>query len=280
MPTSTAQRNLVRRLIRRRERECTPGRKPEDPRGRLLDRFYVDAREAMALAQEEARGFNHSSIGTEHLLLGLLRAEHGPAARLLTGIGADLGHIRASIEALVGKGEHTQVPPLPVTPRLKQVLELARQEAHRVHSTHVRSEHVLLGLTREGGGLAARLLAELGVAYEHLRRRVDRAALACSFCGRSGLDAIHLVTGPNVCICERCIDEASRLAAQDAGEPAHASLNVVDQHRSASCSFCGKQRAVVDRLIAGPTARICSACLALCREIEDEERATLHLDQP
>jgi ATP-dependent protease Clp ATPase subunit len=88
------------------------------------------------------------------------------------------------------------------------------------------------------------------------------------------------MAGPNVYICERCIDDAGRLAAHDAGEPTHASLKVVDQHRSASCSLCQKQRADVDRLMAGPGARICTTCLALCREIEEEERTTLGLDRP
>jgi hypothetical protein len=280
MPPSTPPRHLVRRLIRRREKECAPGGKPEDPGGLLLDRFSGDAREAMARAQEEATTLNHSAIGTEHLLLGLLRTEPGVAARLLTAVGADLEHVRMSIETLVGREQDSRPPPLPVTPRLKKVLELARQEAKRLHSTHIRSEHLLLGLAREGGGLAARLLAELGVGHEHLRRRVDRAAVACTFCGRSGLDAVHLVAGPNVYICERCVDQAGRLATSDAPVSTQASLSVADQDQTVTCSFCGKGQAEGTRLIAGPDARICTACLALCREIEEEERATLNLDRP
>lgn len=173
MARPASRRNLVQRLTRRSGKERTPGRKPGEPGGLLLDRFYVDSREAMARAQDEAAALHHNYIGTEHLLLGLLRGEHGLAARLLTAVGADLARVRRSIEALVGRGEETQPAPLPVTPRVKRVLELARQEAKRLHSTHIRSEHVLLGLAREGGGLAARLLAELGVNYEQLRRRVD-----------------------------------------------------------------------------------------------------------
>ena len=184
MPASTPQRSLVRRLMRRSTKECPPGGKPGKPGGLLLDRFSVDAREAMVRAQEEAGALNHSYIGTEHLLLGVFRAEDGLGARLLASVGADLEHVRHSIEVLVGTGESAHAPPLPVTPRLKKVLELARQEAKRLHSTHVRSEHLLLGLAREGGGLAARMLAEFGVGYEHVRRRLERAALACSFCGR------------------------------------------------------------------------------------------------
>jgi hypothetical protein len=201
------------------------------------------------------------------------------AARLLTAVGADLEQIRGSIEVLVGRGQDTRPPPLPVTPRLKKVLALARQEAKRLQSTHIRSEHLLLGLASEDGGLAARALAELGIGYEHLRRRVDRAALACSFCGRSGLDAMHLIAGPNVYICERCVDQAGRLAAGDALGLTQTSLSVMDQDQTVTCSFCGKRQANVDRLIAGPGARICTNCLTLCREIVAEERTTLNLDR-
>jgi hypothetical protein len=279
MPASTPQRGLVRRLLRR-EKERTPGGKPEDRGVLLLDRFSVDAREAMARAQEEANSLNHSYMGTEHLLLGLLRAEHGVAARLLTAVGADLEHVRRCVEALVGRGQDSRPPPLPVTPRLKKVLELARQEAKRQHTTHIHSEHLLLGLVHEEGGLAARMLGELGVGYEHLRRRIDRAALACSFCGRSGLDAIHLIAGPNVYICERCVDQAGRLATGDAPSSMHASLSVADQDQTVTCSFCGKRQADGTRMVAGPGARICTECLVLCREIEEEERAKVLLDRP
>lgn len=279
MTSPSSQKSLVRRLMRRSGKECPPGAKSGEPGELLLERFYVDAREAMARAQEEAGALHHSYIGTEHLLLGLLRAEHSLAARLLTSVGAKLEHVRHSIELLVGRGESAHVPPLPVTPRLKKVLELARQEAKRLQSPHIRSEHLLLGLAREEGGLGARMLTELGVGCEHLRRRVDRAALACSFCGRSGLDAVHLIAGPNVYICERCVDQASRLATGDAPGSTHTSLSVAGQDETLTCSFCGKKRAEVDRLIAGPGARICTACLTLCREIDAEERATLNLDR-
>jgi hypothetical protein len=279
MASATSQRGLVRRLIRRTGRERTPGGKPGDPGGLLLERFYVDAREAMAHAQEEASALLHSYIGTEHLLLGLLRAEHGLAARLLASVGADLEHLRGSVETLLGRGEEAKAPPLPVTPRVKKVLELARQEAKRLHSPHIRSEHILLGLAREGGGLAARMLADLGVGYEHLRRRLDRAALACSFCGRSGLEAVHLIAGPNVYVCEHCVDEASRLVSDDSPGWSGGSLSIADEDQTTTCSFCGKRRAGGTRMISGPGARICTDCLILCREIEAEERTTLNLDR-
>jgi hypothetical protein len=279
MASSTPARNLLQRLVRRSRKECEPGRKPLDPGGDPLDRFYVDARAAMARAHDEARAFNHNYIGTEHLLLGILRTEHGVAARLLTALGVDSEQTRRAVEALVGRGAATPPGHLPVTPRLKKVLELARQEAKRQRSTHVRSEHLLLGLAREGGGPAARFLAEHNVGYEQLRGRVDRAALACSFCGRSGLDVARLIAGPGVYICEHCTEDANRLADQgDIGTP-QAPLSVVAEDQVATCSFCGKHRPEVDRLIAGPGVLICTDCLAICREIQEEQGISFALDR-
>jgi hypothetical protein len=169
------------------------------------------------------------------------------------------------------------------------VLELSRLEAKESRSTHVRSEHLLLALAREGEGVGARLLAELGVVYEALRRRLHRAALACSFCARSGLDVDHLIAGPGVFICEHCTGDAARLGLeserQEAGEVAGGLRLVPDETSSASCSFCGKKRADVDRLVAPEAVRqpggdprfpvvlsICDQCLALCQEIQQEEQ--------
>lgn len=279
MARTASARNLLQRLIHGSGNTCEPGRKRRGPDGDPLDRFYVDARAALARAQYEARAFGHPYIGTEHLLLGLLRTEHGVAAHLLTVLGIEVEQTRRAVAGLVGRGEvateATPPGPQPLTPRLKKVLELARQEARRLHSTHIRSEHLLLGLAREGDGLAARLLVEHRVAYDGLRGRVDRAALACSFCGRSGLDVARLIAGPGVYICEHCIAEASHLAAQGADATPPGALRVLADDPTATCSFCGTHRSEVDPLIAGPGVLICVACLAICREIQaDEGRAT------
>src|SRR5207253_4905244 len=118
---------------------------------------------------------------------------------------------RTAVRDVGGATPTAAVPGLRPTPRLKKVLELARQEAKSRRATHVRTEHVLLGLSREGGGLGARILADRGVGYEQLRRRIDRADVACSFCGRSGLDAAHLVAGPGIFICDGCVEAAGLL---------------------------------------------------------------------
>jgi ATP-dependent Clp protease ATP-binding subunit ClpC len=290
MTTSTRKKTLLRRLVGRNRKGCEASREFAGGPGQLLDRFFVDARDAMLLAEEEARALHHDYLGTEHLLLGLMRAERGLAARLLVAVGADLQGTRDAIERLLGRAESGgSRSPLPTTPRLKKVVELSRLEAKESRSTHVRSEHLLLALAREGEGVGARLLAELGVVYEALRRRLHRAALACSFCARSGLDVDHLIAGPGVFICEHCTGDAARLGLeserQEAGEVAGGLRLVPDETSSASCSFCGKRRADVDRLVApeavlqpGGEPRfpvvlsICDQCLAICQEIQQEEQ--------
>jgi hypothetical protein len=266
---------LLRRLVRRTQKGGDPAVAPMRSGELVLDRFFVDARDALSLAGEEARALNHGYLGTEHLLLGLLRGEHGLAARLLEAVGADLDQARMAVRALVGVLPTAAGADLRPTPRLKKVLELARQEAKSLRVTHVRTEHLLLGLAREGGGLGARVLTDLGVGYEQLRRRIDRAAVACSFCGRSGLDAAHLVAGPGIYICERCVEAAGLIERPDSGREVTERLTLVHVDRvTAACSFCGKRREEVGRLVAaGPHACICGDCLALCREIVEEREA-------
>jgi len=242
--------------------------------GQLFDQMGPDAREAMARAQDEARALHHNYIGTEHILLGLLGTDLGLAARLLTRAGADSCGVRTAIEQIIGPGRAE--PPegaMRLTPRSKKVLQLARQEAKRDHSPHVRGEHVLLGLAREGRGVGATILSKVGTGYHDLRRRLDRAACACSFCQRSGLDVDHLAAGPGVFICDRCTTEAAELITRPQPGPLHAPMTVVPPDQQApTCSFCGKKPTDIDHLVAVPQASICSDCVALCREIQAEEQ--------
>ncbi len=266
MGTPTRRRGVLSRLVRGRQRSCEPSPKGSGPAGLEWDRFHVDAREAISLAEGEARALHHHYLGTEHVLLGLIRTEHGVASRVLAAIGAELEPIRTAVRDLVGEAPPTTVSDLRPTERTKKVLELAALEAKSRHSPHVRSEHLLLGLAREGAGLGARILADRGAGYEQLRGRVDRAGWECSFCGRNGLEVAYLVAGPGVFICGRCTDAAGQ------PEP-EAPLSLVAGRASASCSFCGKRQAEVERLVtAGPTATICEGCLALCGEIQEEQR--------
>jgi len=272
-PTATKKPSLLRRLAG--ERECTvaPG---ESPRMQMLNkakRLSGDAHEVLLLAEDEARSRNHNYLGTEHILLGLLATPHSIAARILTRAGADREEARAAVERIIGHGPR-QPPagPLALTPRAKKSLSHARKEAKFEHSTHTRGERLLFGILRERNGVAAQVLTDLGVDHGDVGKRIARAGRACSFCARSGAEAANLIAGPGVYICDRCTRDATRLTTEPGAEPAYATLAVAPAgQQDASCSFCGKPRNNVDHLVTGPGASICTECLALCREINDEE---------
>ena len=126
------------------------------------------------LAQEEARHFNHNYIGTEHLLLGLLREDEGVAARALASLNVTLDEVREQVESIVGYGEEGSGGQAPFTPRSKKVLELALREALQLGHNYIGTEHILLGLVRESEGVAARVLNNLDVDPDKVRREVVR----------------------------------------------------------------------------------------------------------
>ncbi|MFO7247651.1 MAG: ATP-dependent Clp protease ATP-binding subunit [Bacillota bacterium] len=137
----------------------------------MFGRFTERAQKVLALAQEEAIRLGHSSIGTEHILLGLVREGEGIAAKALLGLGLDLEKIRDEVESLIGKGAE-QPTTLNYTPRAKKVIELSMDEARKLGHTYVGTEHILLGLIREGEGIAARVLNNLGVSLNKARQQV------------------------------------------------------------------------------------------------------------
>jgi prophage maintenance system killer protein len=148
---------MLGRLTRRR-RTCADIPTAEGP----FERFTERARQTVNLAQEEARGLGHNYLGTEHLLLGLLAEGQGLAWRVLDELGISAVTVRGQVEAIVGRGPDTPVGPIPFTPRSKKVLELSQREAKRLSHNYVGTEHLLLGLVREGEGVAAQALARLG----------------------------------------------------------------------------------------------------------------------
>jgi len=134
-----------------------------------FDRFTERARKVLSLAQEEAQRFQHNYIGTEHLLLGLVREGEGVAARVLTSLGAELSQIRQAVEFIIGRGDRIVLGEIGLTPRAKKVIELAVDEARRLNHHYIGTEHLLLGLVREGEGIAAGVLESLGVNLERVR---------------------------------------------------------------------------------------------------------------
>jgi ATP-dependent Clp protease ATP-binding subunit ClpA len=140
--------------------------------GRRFERFTERAKRVLVLAQEEAQRFRHTYIGTEHLLLGLVRVEEGIAARVLRNLGIELGRVRGAVEFIVGRGDQLVIGDISLTPRATKVIELSVEEARRLNHTHVGTEHLLLGLVAEGEGVAARVLESLGATGEHVRAQV------------------------------------------------------------------------------------------------------------
>jgi ATP-dependent Clp protease ATP-binding subunit ClpA len=140
---------------------------------REQDRFTTRARQALILAQEEAERFNHNFIGTEHLLLGLLREGDGVAARVLNDLGVQLEAARGAVMFIVGRGEGPAAGEIGLTPRATRVVEFAVDEANRLHHSYIGTEHLLLGLMREGDGVGARVLTgELGIQESQVHERI------------------------------------------------------------------------------------------------------------
>ena len=138
----------------------------------MFERFTERARRVVVLAQEEARMLNHDYIGTEHILLGLIREREGVAARALESLGISLDAMRTAVEDIIGQGQQKQSGHILFTPRAKKVLELSLREALQLGHDYIGTEHILLGLIREGDGVAAQVLTNAGVDLNRARQRV------------------------------------------------------------------------------------------------------------
>ncbi len=145
-----------------------------------FDRFTKRARRVLTLAQEEAQRLNHNYIGTEHLLLGLVREENGVAVRVLRDLGVDPRQIRERVERTVGRGQRAAFGKLSLTPRTKRVIELAVDEARRLGHHYIGTEHLLLGLVRAGEGVAVDVLRGLGVGLDKVRSQTARVMMESS----------------------------------------------------------------------------------------------------
>ena len=154
----------------------------------MFERFTERARQVVVLAQDEARALKHNYIGTEHLLLGLLREEEGIAARVLGAFDLQLEDVRAGVTQTVGQGQEVATGQIPFTPRAKSVLELSLREALSLGHNHIGTEHILLGLVRDNESVSARILLDLGADANRLRDETIRML--------SGSGAPPVPTGP------------------------------------------------------------------------------------
>jgi ATP-dependent Clp protease ATP-binding subunit ClpC len=151
-----------------------------------FEKFSERARRVLSLAQEEAQRFNHNYIGTEHMLLGLVRETEGVAALVLSNLNVELVKVRSAVEFIIGRGERPTPGEIGLTPRAKKVIELAVDEARRLNQTYIGTEHLLVGLMREGEGVAAGVLESLGVSLEKVREETNNILASQSAGSGSG----------------------------------------------------------------------------------------------
>ncbi len=175
----------------------------------MFERFTDRARRTVVLAQEEARLMQHNYIGTEHLLLGLIHEGEGVAAKALESLGIGLDAVRQQVEEIIGRGQHAPSGHIPFTPRAKKVLELALREAIQLGHNYIGTEHILLGLIREGDGVAAQVLARLGADLNRTRQRIIEVLHGH---GHLGADVIRIGPGGET-LADRLASIAARLAA-------------------------------------------------------------------
>jgi ATP-dependent Clp protease ATP-binding subunit ClpA len=138
----------------------------------MFQRFTDRARRVVVLAQEEARRLDHNYIGTEHILLGLISEGEGVAAKALKSLGISLDAVRQQVEEIIGRGQQEPPGHIPFTPRAKKVLELSLRESKQLGNNYIGTEHILLGLIREGNGVAAQVLVKLGADLKLVRQQV------------------------------------------------------------------------------------------------------------
>jgi ATP-dependent Clp protease ATP-binding subunit ClpC len=138
----------------------------------VYERFTDRARRAVVQAQEEARMLSHNYIDTEHILLGLIHERDGVAAQALESLGISLDLVRQQIEEIIGRGQQAPPEHIPFTPRSKKVLELSLREALQLNHDYIGTEHILLGLIREGDGVGAQVLVKLGADLNRVRQQV------------------------------------------------------------------------------------------------------------
>src|SRR5450756_1150713 len=171
-----------------------------------FDKFTDHARAVLTLAQDEAQRFTHPYIGTEHLLLGMLRVDDCLATRVLRNLGAEPSRVRAAVEFMIGRGDLPIVGEVGLTPRAKRAIELAIDEARRMDHHYIGTEHLLLGLVREGEGIAAGVLESLGLNLDRVRHEVIRILAESSSSEPGGRNVAPMTVVP----APIPVDEANR----------------------------------------------------------------------
>jgi hypothetical protein len=216
---------------------------------RVFERFTDRARRVVVLAQEEARLLDHNYIGTEHILLGLLHEGEGVAATALARLDVTQEAARVEVEAIIGRGDRQPSGHIPFTPRAKKVLEFSLREALQLGHNYIGTEHILLGLLREGEGVAAQVLTKLGVSLERVR------ALVVQLLSSEGLGDVGVAQGGML------FRDVARTQRVIVGGPRE------------GCIFCGRDAYEVERIVANDVGvLLCKDCAWLA--VQTMERAT------
>src|SRR5437899_1639275 len=201
----------------------------------MFERFTDRARRVVVLAQEEARMLNHNYIGTEHILLGLIHEGEGVAAKALESLGISLEGVRQQVEEIIGQGQQAPSGHIPFTPRAKKVLELSLREALQLGHNYIGTEHILLGLIREGEGVDAQALDTLVAGSRYRGDFEERLRKVVKECRTRGdivlfIDEIHTLVGAGAA--EGAIDAASILKPMLArGELQTIGATTLDEYR-------------------------------------------------
>ena len=184
----------------------------------MFERFTDRARRVVVLAQEEARMLSHNYIGTEHILLGLIHEGEGVAAKALESLDISLEAVRAQVEEIIGQGQQAPSGHIPFTPRAKKVLELSLREALQLGHSYIGTEHILLGLIREGEGVAAQVLQKLGADLNRVRQQVIQ--LLSGFQGKESASSGAAASGStsDAPSSSLVLDQFGRNLTQDARE--------------------------------------------------------------
>jgi ATP-dependent Clp protease ATP-binding subunit ClpA len=197
----------------------------------MFERFTDRARRVIVLAQEEARMLNHDYIGTEHILLGLIHEAEGVAYATLESLGVSLQNARAEVEEVIGQGQRAASGHIPFTPRAKKVLELALREALDLGHNYIGTEHILLGLIREGEGVGAQVLTKLGATLDQVREQViallDGRTIAPEEIGGVYLPTPQMALTPRAGAVLALSEDFARKTGQRRIQPAHLLMGMV-----------------------------------------------------
>jgi hypothetical protein len=232
--------------------------------GFVFERFTDRSRRVLVLAQEEARLLQHNFIGTEHLLLGLTHEGDGTAAKALGSLGISLQAVRAKVAETIGPAASSAIGSPPFTPRAKKVLELSLREALQLGHDYIGTEHLLLGLVREGEGVAAQVLVNLGAELSRVRERVMQLLVERGGQGdepgQAPENSMRLLASRPVAA------QPERMALRGPGFGGPLNPQV--------CALCGRDLWEVDRYISAGTIKVCDRCITDGRQVIEEAEVT------